>query len=53
MKYFFEITGTVEADDQKEAEEKIKAGVGLEEIEIADIQEEDEVIPDDDEETTA
>ena len=53
MKFFFEISGTVEADDEDQAAEKLKAGVGLEDVNIDDLQQEE--IPeedDDDEEIT-
>lgn len=52
MKYNFRITAVVEADNEKEALEKINAGVDYQYVDIEDGPDEEEPIEDDDEEIT-
>lgn len=52
-RYSFTLDAEIEADGLRDAEEKIKAGVGFEEVDIIDGPNEMEVpVEDDDEETT-
>lgn len=51
MKYSFMLQGQVEADGLKDAEEKIRAGVGFEDVEIVEGPDEMDPIEDEDEET--